>query len=770
MTQWIYTHHDRMDSMKRIFIFPYGHHHDMYQRLIDDHPYWMVRPWGFDLIQIESPLDCRNAYHAWLLDHQGYKPLLTYHGLTTVWIAFLLIITSLSNGFLSMHLLYGLTILSLGLTHIPMITTIIINRFNHIDVSDLPVVVCLILMILYWFQPTPWFQYLVLQSMILILLWDTFTPFVRWIAQKDLVRFTRFKDKLSKGECLVKTNDGGFTKKSNASLTDGDEIAVKTKDMVMADGIIIHGQGMVNSWFAHQIDHLKPGMTIKAGSVIQDGSFTFKVVKPLSSSDFSKALTQLINVCMQNEPVKINALVITGGVILSLVGCIIFGFSPTTPIVLVVITTMILWLCPLQTIDQWFAFDPLYDLEHGLFMHTPCDPTMIDKIDTVIIDSHLLRHDNDLQVDQVYLTKKLDDTLFFHMVMHVLRKSDDACAKAIIAYIRNHNLTDTDFRLSQNVYKKGLDKLLDGSTIQYGDLTTLKDKGIDTGIIDKMDMDASNNDATMRYLVKDEQIIAIFRLKRPVYPRYKQLVRSLKQHGYTTLLYSSNPFAGSNHLQNVYEMDEYQNDADTLIERIHADQIRHHRYAYVHDNNGDDHLIDAVDLSISVSSTTKHNDLTIHDVVPLVLSSWLNHNRQLVHTNSIIQKIIPLVIIILMLGFGIIIPWLNQTIIEPTWLILLAAIIDIVFASNLFHWHYMVEPLKPDHSQSISIRIDGIDDTLHKSIEKLILTNYPYALIKWDDMTTLHLDISSDNSRYDLCQLIRSNGYAPKLIHEKAGK
>ena len=78
----IYKRHGRMISMKRVFVFPFGIDH--IQTLMDDHPHWVVKPWGFNLIQIESPLDCRNEYLSWMIIHQGYKPLLAYYGLTTV--------------------------------------------------------------------------------------------------------------------------------------------------------------------------------------------------------------------------------------------------------------------------------------------------------------------------------------------------------------------------------------------------------------------------------------------------------------------------------------------------------------------------------------------------------------------------------------------------------------------------------------------------------------------------------------------------------------
>ena len=764
----IYKRHGRMISMKRVFVFPFGIDH--IQTLMDDHPHWVVKPWGFNLIQIESPLDCRNEYLSWMIIHQGYKPLLAYYGLTTVLNACLLIITSLSMPFLSIHILYGMTVFFLLISHIPVMATLIINRLRHVESDNLPLLITILLAILYWFQPTLWFRYLTLQSMILILLWDGFVPFVSLFSKKNLYRLIRLKQKLMQSECLVKTNNGEFIKKKNNALKIDDEIALKTNETANGDGIIIHGKAMVKPWYGKQTFSIQPGSSIKAGSQIMDGSITFRLIQPLDQSELNHQIEHLVTSLTHDKAHRENKLIFFGWFTFSIVIMIIFGFTKITPIVLMVPTILVLWTYPLNHLNQWSNQSLFQDISHGLVPNGCIDGQTISEIHTVIIDSNLLKRSRDLEVDSVYLNEKMDHTLFFHMMMHVLRKSNDDCANAIIAYIRNHNLTYTDFRLSQSIYKKGLDILLNGSTIAYGDLETLKSKGIDTDIVKAMDMDASHQDDAMRYLAKDDHIIAIFRLKRPIYPKYRQLVESLKQHGYTTLLYSSTPYPGLNHQQTIYGFDLQSNKSSTLIDKIHFDQIHHQRYLYIHNQNSDPDLIDTVDLSISVGYTNDRDDLILMDPNPLIIPSWLNHHHLLQKTISISHRFIGPLIIVLMVSFGIIIPRLTSTIIEPTWLVLIPALIDILVSSNLVVPHYTVPALKADHSQSITIRLDTIDTSNHDQINRLIHDYCQDALIDWIDQNTLKLALPSDVSRYAICQLIRSNGYATKLIYEKVGK
>ena len=762
--------HVRMEDMITYRLFPYGKDHDnKLDQLKHDHPQWMVKPWLFSMVVIQSDHDIATEYDQWLLLNHAYSTVLGLYGLTTVLSALGLIVVSLTLPVLSMELLLGLMILVLVITMGSDGLTIVIDRFKNIRSRHTLLISSVFLLFIIWFLPGLWFKLIALQSLGLTILWFNVSRFAHWFAYRPLYKYVKILDKLKNGSSACKQTDGSYENQMNATIGIDDEIALKRGETIPFDGIVIHGNAVIEPWMNHMQYAISANDSIHAGSRIVDGSITLKVVNSIDHSLFDQQLHQLVTSSMVEPNDTVDALIAIGFILITIVALLLYGCNGMTMVILMNTIVLLTGCKPVSSLSAMHRLHLKDQTRHGILFNGPLDDQTIHDIDHVIIDTALIHGLNQLEVDQVWLTKDVDHTLFFHMILSAIKKENDPASKAIEEYIRNQNIKDTDIRLSQSIYKKGLDNLLHGQTIHYGDLATLKNRNVDTSIVLSMDEDLRNHGSLMRYLAIDQTIIAIFKLKPMVYPRYQQLVQSLKSHGYTTILYDHQSIDGLNHLQTIYGFDQSIHDSTTLIDLIHKDQIDHHRYSYIHGKDHDPILITHVDLSISFNDPLTLDDMMLDNFNPLVIVSWLTHQHRWFSHLQRFRTLWPWIIIMAMGLLTLLMP-MSGYIIESTWIILVLTIVDLLILSGFFYRGYPIESLQPDHSKHLTLKIDGITTHDHDRVQSILIGLDPTIHYRWMDETTLSLECAADLSRYTICQTIRSNGFAPRLIHTKNEK
>ena len=208
-----------------------------------------------------------------------------------------------------------------------------------------------------------------------------------------------------------------------------------------------------------------------------------------------------------------------------------------------------------------------------------------------------------------------------------------------------------------------------------------------------------------------------------------------------------------------------------ILSLIQQQQSDGQQVVYIHGDSIDPTINERVDLSILIDGKTidQDDDLYLKTTNPLTFNAWIHTLSDQYHRDQMLYKIIPWMMVLLALATTIVIP-LSGSVIDPTLIFIVITIVDLILIIDPLVKPFHVDALSADHSQHLTIKIDGINETDQTKIITGLLDHDPTIQYRWNDHMTLQLDTRSDLSRYTICQWIRSNGYAPRLIHTKNGK
>lgn len=316
----------------------------------------------------------------------------------------------------------------------------------------------------------------------------------------------------------------------------GDVVLVRAGDKIPVDGVVIHGDGLVDQSpiTGESVPYAKySNDDVFAGTILETGALDISVTRLAEDTVFAKIIS-LVEEAEGREPLiqkftdRVAAWLIP---IVFVFVVVVYVYTQDVKLIIALLIFMspaeLGLATPLVTISAIARA-----AREGILVKGGRHLEALARADTFIFDKTGTLTMGKLAVSRIDL---LDETLvlerFLSLAAAADRRSNHPLARAIVEYVREKNipqLEPTSFSLEKG---KGVSAVVDGVSVLVGNRTLLEDAGVAVlydSVQDEQD--------TVVYVAFGGKISGAFHIRSTIRQGAREAIESLRAHGVTQIM------------------------------------------------------------------------------------------------------------------------------------------------------------------------------------------------------------------------------------------
>lgn len=325
-----------------------------------------------------------------------------------------------------------------------------------------------------------------------------------------------------------------------AQVIEGMVIKIKPGEKIPVDGTILSGESYLDEVMltGEPIPSLKSlGNAVHAGTINQQGSFTFTATKVGEHTMLARIITMVRNAQSSKPKLakladKISSIFVPSVMIIAILSALIwynFGPEPTSSYMLVVATTVLIIACPCAlglATPMSVTVGIGKAAELGALIKDADVLQTASTIDTVVVDKTGTLTEGKPRVNHVTLFKQYDEKEVISLAAAVETHSEHPLALAVLNYFKNHYgvtpLASTNFTAELGL---GASAIVNGNLIFIGNRCYLTKNNIPTPDV------SISPSATPLYVANEQECIGVIQVSDAIRLDSKAAIKQFNQLG-----------------------------------------------------------------------------------------------------------------------------------------------------------------------------------------------------------------------------------------------
>lgn len=324
-----------------------------------------------------------------------------------------------------------------------------------------------------------------------------------------------------------------------AQVVEGMVIKIKPGEKIPVDGTILSGESYLDEAMltGEPIPSLKSlGNAVHAGTINQQGSFTFKATKVGEHTMLARIITMVRNAQSSKPKLakladKISSIFVPSVMIIAILSALIwynFGPEPTSSYMLVVATTVLIIACPCAlglATPMSVTVGIGKAAEFGALIKDADVLQTASTIDTVVVDKTGTLTEGKPRVNHVTLFNQYDEKEVISLAAAVETHSEHPLALAVVNYLNDNHwipLTSTNFTAELGL---GASAIVNGNLIFIGNHRYLTKNNIPTPDV------SISPSATPLYVANEQECIGVIQVSDAIRLDSKAAIKQFNQLG-----------------------------------------------------------------------------------------------------------------------------------------------------------------------------------------------------------------------------------------------
>ncbi|MDR0467902.1 MAG: cation-translocating P-type ATPase, partial [Campylobacteraceae bacterium] len=437
----------------------------------------------------------------------------------------------------------------------------------------------------------------------------------RYLEAKAKNRATNYMQtllNLTPKKANVILNDEQIVQKEIDELQIGDTILVKAGENIGVDGIVIKGNGNVDtSLMSGEFMPLyaKENVAVSSGYKLLDGFLHIKVQKNYENSNLAKIIELLSDANNKKMPIarvadKVSSIFVPAIILISLLTLFVWLFIGDTKMAIIASISVLIISCPcaLGLATPIAIISGIgRGAKEGIFIKNPEVLEIISKIKYAVFDKTGTLTQGKIEINNT----TIKDRYLLSLIASCEAKSEHPISYAITNYAKQNGInTSLHVENFRTIAGEGISGVCDSKNILVGTKELLEKNGIDisTTLLRKYDEKLSIGQSAI-FAAVDKENVGLFSFSDTIKESAKDLILFLKEQNIKTIMLTGDKFLSAQKVADKINIDEVVAEMlpDKKYEKIKEFQ-KNGKVLFVGDGINDSISLKQADIGIAMNS------------------------------------------------------------------------------------------------------------------------------------------------------------------------
>lgn len=344
-------------------------------------------------------------------------------------------------------------------------------------------------------------------------------------------------------------SDGKIKQKNIEELQIDDIILIKTGENISVDGIIVKGDGEVDTSLISGESmplHVKEKMNVLSGYKLLNGFLHVKVQKSYENSNLSKIIELLSDANSKKMPIarvadKVSAIFVPSVILISLITFLVWFFIGDaigdTKMAIIASISVLIISCPCAlglATPIAIVSGVSRGAKEGILIKNPEILEIISKINYAVFDKTGTLTKGKISVSSA----TIKDKYLLSLIASCEAKSEHPLSYAIVNFAKQENInTSLHVKNFKVIAGGGISAVCEDKNVLVGTKELLENSGIDieNNFLHEYQKKLENGQSTI-FAVIDEKIVGLFSFNDDTKENAKDLISFLKERGIKTVM------------------------------------------------------------------------------------------------------------------------------------------------------------------------------------------------------------------------------------------